>query len=369
MAQLSPAQIASHLRAAGVPEDKLPLMTAIGLAESGGRATAHNPNAATGDNSYGIFQVNMLGGMGPERRRQFGIARNEDLFDPATNARAAKQILDSQGLGAWSVFKSGRYKDFLGQAQQGVAGAGVASTAAPAATVGTPSGSGSGIDVSKLFGSSTPGSEEAGLNRMAAAGIAALAGLPQLSEPTRKAASNEFLQAAGGSVGGDPFLDALGKMLSGGETPLTATTSGSPAPTAPVTSSGGRIKAGRVAHPSEDIFPTTGAHLDVRVLKDGEYVNPMFARSVLQKLQVGNKPLFTQQGEQWTPSHPVTSGFGQRDAPTAGASTFHKGVDFGVPAGTELEWTGGGRFTAQKGYGLIETPDGYQIKLLHTVPG
>jgi hypothetical protein len=110
--------LAQILRSQGFSEDRVPTMLAIAQAESGGNPRAHNPNAATGDNSYGLFQVNMLGGMGPERRRQFGISSNEELFDPATNARVAKGILESQGFGAWSVYKGGQYKQHLGAAEE-----------------------------------------------------------------------------------------------------------------------------------------------------------------------------------------------------------------------------------------------------------
>ena len=105
--------IESFARQAGFTPKNAPIMAAIGLAESGGRARAHNPNASTGDNSYGLMQINMLGAMGPERRAAFGIQSNEELFDPLTNMKAAKKIFDSQGLGAWSVYKSGAYKQFL----------------------------------------------------------------------------------------------------------------------------------------------------------------------------------------------------------------------------------------------------------------
>ena len=98
---------------AGFKGEDARTMAAIAMAESSGNPKAHNPNASTGDNSYGLFQINMLGGMGPERRKQFGIESNEQLFNPATNARAAKQVYDSQGFGAWSVYKSGKYKEFL----------------------------------------------------------------------------------------------------------------------------------------------------------------------------------------------------------------------------------------------------------------
>lgn len=118
MAQLQAQEIASLLQQQGVAKEKIPTMTAIALAESGGRPQAFNPTGL--DKSYGLFQVNMYGGLGPARMKQFGLKSEKELFDPATNVKAAKDILGSQGLGAWSVYKSGKYKDFLPQAQQAV---------------------------------------------------------------------------------------------------------------------------------------------------------------------------------------------------------------------------------------------------------
>jgi hypothetical protein len=126
MSQLNAQQIAALLQQQGVAKEKIPTMTAISLAESSGRPQAFNPNAQTGDRSYGLFQVNMYGGLGPARMKQFGLKDEKDLFDPATNVKAAKQILGSQGLGAWSVYKSGKYKEFLPQAQKAIQGLGAA---------------------------------------------------------------------------------------------------------------------------------------------------------------------------------------------------------------------------------------------------
>ena len=137
----------------------------------------------------------------------------------------------------------------------------------------------------------------------------------------------------------------------------------------------GLIDAGYVARPEEDVFATTGAHLDVRVLKDGKYINPETIRSLLTRLKVGKerKPLWQQQGATWKPAAPITSGFGPRTAPTAGASTYHPAHDYGLGAGTPLAWEGPGTFTPGKGYGSIKTTDPqgnpYEIKLLHTKGG
>ncbi len=45
---------------AGFPGKVATTMTAIALRESGGIPTAHNGNAQTGDNSYGLTQINLM---------------------------------------------------------------------------------------------------------------------------------------------------------------------------------------------------------------------------------------------------------------------------------------------------------------------
>ena len=61
----------------------------IVMRESNGRPLAHNRNNATGDNSYGLFQINMIGGLGPDRREKFNLDSNNDLFNPVKNAQIA----------------------------------------------------------------------------------------------------------------------------------------------------------------------------------------------------------------------------------------------------------------------------------------
>lgn len=132
---------------------------------------------------------------------------------------------------------------------------------------------------------------------------------------------------------------------------------------------------GYVTPAGQDIFPTTGPHLDVRVLKDGKYVDPGTIRSLLTRLKVGKerKPLWEQKGDGWSPSYTITSPFGKRVAPTKGASTQHMGQDYGISGGTPLAWEGPGSFTPGKGYGTIKTTDPqgspYEIRLLHTKGG
>lgn len=109
--------------AAGFNPSQAVTMTAIALAESSGNPTAHNPNRATGDDSYGLWQINMIDTLGPARRTQFGIDNNDALYDPHTNAAAAFKV---SGGGAnftpWTTFTSGAYKSHLAEAQAAAGG-------------------------------------------------------------------------------------------------------------------------------------------------------------------------------------------------------------------------------------------------------
>lgn len=59
---------------------------AVARVESNGRPLALNDNTRTGDKSYGIFQINMLGNLGVDRKDKFELVSNKELFDPVTNA-------------------------------------------------------------------------------------------------------------------------------------------------------------------------------------------------------------------------------------------------------------------------------------------
>lgn len=116
------AQLVQLGQSVGLPLQQAKLMAAIGMAESGGNAIAHNPNRSTGDNSYGIWQINMIDTLGPARRKEFGLKNNEQLFDPNTNAMAMKRVLQGSGPHAWTTYTSGKYKQFLPAIDKAVAG-------------------------------------------------------------------------------------------------------------------------------------------------------------------------------------------------------------------------------------------------------
>lgn len=131
---LSIRQTADVLRQAGFKESEIPTMVAIGMGESGLRPDAHNPTYP--DDSYGLFQINMLDEpgykLGEERRARYGLQSNEQLKDPLTNAKAALDIRNRQGLGAWSVYSEGIYKKHLPKVQQVLGSSGdVKSTSEP----------------------------------------------------------------------------------------------------------------------------------------------------------------------------------------------------------------------------------------------
>ena len=101
------------IHTAGFRGDALEVAYAVAMAESSGKTDAHNDDETTGDDSYGLFQINMLGAMGPERREQYGLKKDDDLFDPATNARVAFQL--SQGgkdWKPWTTYVNGAYKKY-----------------------------------------------------------------------------------------------------------------------------------------------------------------------------------------------------------------------------------------------------------------
>jgi hypothetical protein len=137
MATLSAAPIFALALDAGFSREEAVVATAIALAESAGNPRAHNDNPATGDDSYGLWQINMFDRLGPARRRALGLRGNDELFDPATNARAAHHVfaVERQGFGAWSVFRNGRYKDHLPAARAAAARARALGPARPDLTV------------------------------------------------------------------------------------------------------------------------------------------------------------------------------------------------------------------------------------------
>jgi hypothetical protein len=85
---------------------------AIAKRESNGRPLAYDGNKKTGDSSYGLFQINMIGNLGPDRREKFNLKSNKELFDPVTNAEITYYM--TNGGSDWSAWKglTPRAKEF-----------------------------------------------------------------------------------------------------------------------------------------------------------------------------------------------------------------------------------------------------------------
>lgn len=122
MANLTDEQIKSYASGAGFAGNDLNIAVAVARAESGGNPNAHNSTPP--DDSYGLWQINMYSTLGPSRRKQFGISKNEDLFNPALNAKAAHTIFQNNGWKAWTTYTRGTYKQYLNEAETASASGG-----------------------------------------------------------------------------------------------------------------------------------------------------------------------------------------------------------------------------------------------------
>lgn len=98
-------------RSVGLSGADLVTMVAIAGAESG-----YNPkiNAAGPEDSRGLWQINVGPGANPD------MLKLGDLYNPLVNAKAMKIIRARQGLGAWTVYRTGAYKNFIDQARRAV---------------------------------------------------------------------------------------------------------------------------------------------------------------------------------------------------------------------------------------------------------
>jgi hypothetical protein len=106
--KLNQSELADTLRQAGWNEKDIPVMSAIGMAESSGNPMAVNPGIGAGgkktnEYSIGPWQINTLA------HPQYD---KEQLKDPLYNAKAALDVFNKQGLRAWGAFTDGRYKKY-----------------------------------------------------------------------------------------------------------------------------------------------------------------------------------------------------------------------------------------------------------------
>jgi hypothetical protein len=101
-AKLTDKELKNLLSAVGFKGKHLIEAWAVAKKETHGNPLAFNGNAKTGDSSFGLFQINMLRDLGPDRRAKFGLNYNADLLNPVLNAQVAYYM--SNGGTNWSAW-------------------------------------------------------------------------------------------------------------------------------------------------------------------------------------------------------------------------------------------------------------------------
>jgi len=101
--RLTDRQLVDLLKAVGFRGNGLKTAWAVAKAESNGQPIRYNGNIKTGDNSYGLFQINMIGELGPDRREKYGIKYHGELMSPVRNAEIVYAM--TQGGTNWKSWK------------------------------------------------------------------------------------------------------------------------------------------------------------------------------------------------------------------------------------------------------------------------
>jgi hypothetical protein len=100
---LTDLELKELLSLVGFKGKDLVVAWAVAKKESNGRPLAFNGNHKTGDSSYGMFQINMIDNLGPDRREKFDLETNAELFNPVKNAEIAYYM--TNGGEDWSSWK------------------------------------------------------------------------------------------------------------------------------------------------------------------------------------------------------------------------------------------------------------------------
>ena len=137
--------------------------------------------------------------------------------------------------------------------------------------------------------------------------------------------------------------------------------------------SGIYLPAGSVIDHRQDHLPSSGDHLDVRIIprygeNSGTRIDPSLRPRLLDRVYIGDG-----EGRRGLRSFPLTSGWGPRNTGIPGASTFHKGHDYGISAGMPIYVQGGTRYWTENGVGIVSLNDDqgnpYELEFYHTLTG
>ena len=124
---MTPPAIYAVMVQAGFPKEVATTMTAIALRESAGVMTAHNGDATTGDDSYGLLQINMRVPQIAALMAKNGIS-TADLLTAGGNAKAGFLLWGGSNKNleiAWYITKpvyQQKYESHLPVAQMAALG-------------------------------------------------------------------------------------------------------------------------------------------------------------------------------------------------------------------------------------------------------
>ncbi len=76
-------------------------MVAVAYRESRCLPGAYNGDRSTGDDSYGLFQINTLGSLWREVQQRCKLGDRRDLFDPERNISCAARLYKAYGYQPW----------------------------------------------------------------------------------------------------------------------------------------------------------------------------------------------------------------------------------------------------------------------------
>lgn len=102
-ATLSDYDLVKLLQAVGFTGNGLKTAWAVAKAESNGQPIRYNGNKSTGDSSFGLFQINMINQLGPDRRTKYDLNYNAELLNPVKNAQIVYEM--TQGGKNWKAWK------------------------------------------------------------------------------------------------------------------------------------------------------------------------------------------------------------------------------------------------------------------------
>jgi hypothetical protein len=102
-AALTDLDLVKLLQAVGFTGKGLRTAWAVAKSESNGQPIRYNGNRKTGDSSFGLFQINMISQLGPDRRERYNLKYNAELLNPVKNAQIVFKM--TQGGTNWKAWK------------------------------------------------------------------------------------------------------------------------------------------------------------------------------------------------------------------------------------------------------------------------